>query len=92
MLDECARESRKDLHVLQQALESGDRRTVREVLHKNLPLWESVRLDYPLEELRRITTSEREGWTEKELEQIRDIAEAADRLATFAEQIQDITE
>ena len=92
MLDEFARESRKDLHVLHQALESGDRRTVREVLHKNLPLWESVRLDYPLEELRRITTSEPEGWTEKELEQIRDIAEAADRLATFAEQIQDITE
>lgn len=92
MLDEFARESRKDLHVLHQALESGDRRTVREVLHKNLPLWESVRLDYPLEELRRITTSEPEGWTEKELEQIRDIAEAADRLAAFAEQIQDITE
>lgn len=92
MLDEFARESRKDLSVLRQALESGDRQTVREVLHKNLPLWESVRLDYPLEELRRITTSEPEGWTEKELEQIRDIAEAADRLAAFAEQIQDITE
>lgn len=92
MLDEFARESRKDLRVLRQALESGDRRTVREVLHKNLPLWESVRLDYPLEELRRITTLEPEGWTEKELEQIRDIAEAADRLAAFAEQIQDFTE
>lgn len=92
MLDEFARESRKDLRVLSQALESGDRRTAREVLHKNLPLWESVRLDYPLEELRRITTSDPEGWTEKELEQIRDIAEAADRLAAFAEQIQDITE
>ena len=47
---------------------------------------------HPLEELRRITTSDPEGWTEKELEQIRDIAEAADRLAAFAEQIQDITE
>lgn len=92
MLDEFARESRKDLRVLRQALESGDRRSVREVLHKNLPLWESVRLDYPLEELRRITTSDPAGWTEKELEQIRDIAEAADRLAAFAEQIQDIME
>lgn len=90
MLDEFVRESRKDLRVLRQALENGDRRTVREVLHKNLPLWESVRLDYPLEEQRRITTSDPEGWTEKELEQIRDIAEAADRLAAFAEQIQDI--
>lgn len=92
MLDEFVRESRKDLRILHQALESGDRRTVREVLHKNLPLWESVRLDYPLEELRRITTSDPEGWTEKELEQIRNIAEAADRLAAFAEQIQDFTE
>lgn len=90
MLDEFVRESRKDLCVLRLALENGDRRTVREVLHKNLPLWESVRLDYPLEEQRRITTSDPEGWTEKELEQIRDIAEAADRLAAFAEQIQDI--
>lgn len=92
MLDEFVRESRKDLRILHQALDSGDRLTVREVLHKNLPLWESVRLDYPLEELRRITTSDPEGWTEKELEQIRDIAEAADRLAAFAKQIQDFTE
>lgn len=90
MLDEFVRESRKDLRVLRLALENGDRRTVRKVLHKNLPLWESVRLDYPLEEQRRITTSDPEGWTEKELEQICNIAEAADRLATFAEQIQDI--
>lgn len=37
-------ESCKDLDRLHGALERDDRQTVREILHKNLPLWTSVRL------------------------------------------------
>lgn len=85
MLDVFISESRKDLDRLRKALEKNDRLAVREILHKNLPLWTSVRLDYPVEKLRAIVLSDPELWTEERIKCIREIWEAAERLIACAE-------
>lgn len=85
MLGIFIRESRKDLDRLHGALERDDRQTVREILHKNLPLWTSVRLDYPIEELQAIVLSEPELWTEEQIRCIYKVGEAAGKLIACAE-------
>lgn len=85
MLDVFILESRKDLDQLRKALEKNDRLAVREILHKNLPLWTSVRLDYPVEKLRAIVLSDPGLWTEERIKCIREIGEAAKRLIACAE-------
>lgn len=78
-------ESRKDLDRLHGALEKDDRQTVREILHKNLPLWTGVHLDYPIEELQAIVLSDPELWMEEQIRCIYKIVEAAEKLITCAE-------
>ena len=85
MLGIFIRESRKDLDRLHGALERDERQTVREILHKNLPLWTSVRLDYPIEELQTIVLSEPELWTEEQIRCIYKVGEAAGKLIACAE-------
>lgn len=84
MLEVFITEGRKDLSLLHETLEKGDRETVRDILHKNLPLWDTLRLDFPIEELRRITTTAPGSWTAKDLAGIRDIERAANRLLRYA--------
>ena len=63
----------------------SERQTVREILHENLPLWTSVRLDYPIEELQAIVLSEPELWTEEQIRCIYKVGEAAWKLIACAE-------
>lgn len=84
MLEVFIAEGRKDLSLLHEALEKGDRETVRDILHKNLPLWDTLRLDFPIEELRRITTTAPGSWTAEDLAGIREIERAANRLLRYA--------
>lgn len=81
-------ESRKELSRLHAALEGGDRKAVHDILHKNLPLWESLRLDYPLETLRQTATADPALWTETDMERIREIEKAAGRLLRHAMNLQ----
>ena len=81
-------ESRKELSRLHAALERGDRKAVHDILHKNLPLWESLRLDYPLETLRQTATADPALWTETDMERIREIEKAAGRLLRHAMNLQ----
>ena len=85
MLDVFISEGRKDLDRLRGALEKNDGPAVWEILHKTLPLWTSVRLDYPVEKLRAIVLSDPELWTEERIKCIREIWEAAERLIACAE-------
>ena len=88
MLEVFIIESRKDLSLLHAALEKGDREIVRDILHKNLPLWDTLHLDFPIEELRRITTTAPSSWTVEDLTRIREIEKAADRLLRYAMNMQ----
>lgn len=88
MLGIFVSESRKDLGRLHEALEVDDRKSAYDILHKNLPLWESLRLDYPLEELKRAATSDPATWTGTDMERIREIEKAAEKLAAYAEDLQ----
>ena len=81
-------ESRKELSRLHAAQERGDRKVVHDILHKNLPLWESLRLDYPLETLRQTATADPALWTETDMERIREIEKAAGRLLRHAMNLQ----
>lgn len=81
-------EGRKDLSLLHAALGKDDRETVRDILHKNLPLWDALCLDFPVEELRRITTMPPGSWKSEDLAGIREIEKAADRLLRYAMDMQ----
>lgn len=88
MLEVFITESRKDLSLLHEALEKDDRQMVRDILHKNLPLWDAVRLDFPIDELRRIVTTDPGSWTAEDLAGIHKIEQAADRLLRHAMNMQ----
>lgn len=84
MLEVFITESRKDLSRLHKALEKDDRPAVCDILHKNLPLWDAVRLDFPIEELKRLITTPPDLWTVEDLARIHEIEKAADRLLSYA--------
>ena len=88
MLEVFISESRKDLSLLHEALEKDDRQAVRDILHKNLPLWDAVRLDFPIEVLRRIITRPPISWTAEDFARIHEIEQAADRLLCHAMNMQ----
>lgn len=84
-------ESRKELSRLHDALHRNDRQALREILHKNLPLWETVHLDYPMEMLHEIVTTNPEEWQEKHLKEIYRIEQAASKLIIHVEKMQEET-
>lgn len=85
MLEIFLSESRKELSRLQDALHEGDRHCIHGLLHKNLPLWETVHLDYPVETLRDLIVAGPGNWQEKEMMEIHKIKRAAEKLADHAE-------
>jgi len=84
-------ESRKELSRLHDALHRNDRQALWEILHKNLPLWETVNLDYPMEMLHEIVTTNPEEWQEKHLKEIYRIEQAASKLIIHVEKMQEET-
>ena len=84
-------ESRKELSLLHDALRRNDRQTFRDVLHKNLSLWETVNLAYPMEMLREIVTTDPGKWQEKHLKEIYRIEQAASKLIIHVEKMQEET-
>lgn len=87
MLDIFVSESRKDLERLHEALEKDNRQMVCEIMHKNLPLWISVHLDYPVRKLQAIILSEPKLWTEEQINSIHEIEHAIGKLIAYAENI-----
>ncbi len=88
MLDLFIEESRKELLALTDALDRQDREALISILHKKLPLWETVRLDFPLSHLRELVTGHAAEWTDEQYMKIRDIIRAVEKLIAYAEKIQ----
>ena len=82
-------ESRKDLAALTGALDRQDKEAAASVLHKNLPLWETVRLDFPLSHLRELVTDPAAEWTGGQSMEIREIIRAVEKLIEYAEKIRE---
>ena len=78
-------EMKKDLASLSTALEQNNGETVREILHKNLPLWETVRLDYPIGQLYTLVTTDTSAWTDSQYAGIQEIVRAVEKLIDYAE-------
>lgn len=89
MLGIFVNESRKELSRLYDALHGNDRQALREILHKNLPLWETVNLNYPMEMLHEIVTTKPEEWQEKHLKEIYRIEQAVSKLIIHVEKMQE---
>lgn len=87
MLSLFISEARKDISILDGALRQEDWETVSSLLHKRLPLWETVRLNYPLGLLRELATSDLSSWTDRQKVQIREITVAVRQLVDHAEKI-----
>ncbi len=78
-------ETRKDLASIHAAMEQNDLKTIHSILHKNLPLWETVRLNYPIMKIKELVIAETEQWTEKQVEEIHAIIRSVEALINFAE-------
>lgn len=92
MLDLLIAEMRKDLAVLTHALERQDREAAVAVLHKNLPLWITVRLDISPFCLKRLVTGDTRTWEEEQYTEIRKIISAVEKLITYSENILETNE
>ena len=89
MLGLFIEENRKGLAVLTDALDRQDKAAAASVLHKNLPLWETVCLDFPLSRLRELVTEPATEWTDGQFMEIREIIRAVEKLITYAEKIRE---
>ena len=78
-------ETRKDLASIHAAMEQNDLKTIHSILHKNLPLWETVRLNYPIMKIKELVIAKTEQWTEKQVEEIHAIIRSVEALIDFAE-------
>lgn len=78
-------ETRKDMASMVAATDRNDLKTVRSVLHKNLPLWETVCINYPLERLKELVRIDSNSWTKEQILEIREIIRSVKELIDFAE-------
>lgn len=78
-------ETRRDLKTLVAAIERSDLKTIHSVLHKNLPLWETVRLNYPIGKIRELVVSGTGRWTREQVQEIQEIIPTVEGLINFAE-------
>ena len=89
MLGLFIEESRKDLAALTGVLERKDKAATVSVLHKKLPLWETIRLDFPLSRLRELVTDPATEWTDGQFMEIREIIRAVEKLTAYAEKMRE---
>lgn len=78
-------ETRRDLKTLVAAIERSDLKTIHSVLHKNLPLWETVRLNYPTGKIRELVVAGVNRWTREQIQKIQEIIPSVEGLINFAE-------
>ena len=84
MLGLFVSESRKDIDRLSAAVKEKDSREIISI-HRNLPLWETVRLDYPVAVLRVLVKSDAGQWEDEEYVKIEKIIGAVRELISYAE-------
>lgn len=92
MLDLLVSEMQKDLAALRYALERRDRAAAVSILHKDLPLWTSVRLDFPLSRLKELAAGDGKNGGDKLYEEIPGITAAVEKLIAYCEQIKETNE
>lgn len=90
MLEIFIRETAKDLSVLADAVERKDEQAVVAILHKNLPLWETVNIDFPLSHLRDLVTCVPGNWTDKQYAETHEIIKAVQKLIAFAKNMRGV--
>lgn len=88
MLGLFVSESRKDIERLSAAVKEKDSREIISILHRNLPLWETVRMEYPVADLRVLVKSDAGQWKEEEYVKTEKIIGAVRELISYAELMQ----
>lgn len=78
-------ETRKDIVSIVAAIDQNDLKTVHSILHKNLPLWETVHINYPLVQLKKLVTTATDSWTKAQITDIQEITRSMKELIDFAE-------
>lgn len=81
-------ESRKNIERLSAAVKEKESREIISILHRNLPLWETVRLNYPVADLRALVKSDAGQWKEEEYVKTEKIIGAVRELISYAELMQ----
>lgn len=81
-------ESRKNIERLSAAVKEKESREIISILHRNLPLWETVRLNYPVADLRALVKSDADQWKEEEYVKTEKIIGAVRELISYAELMQ----
>ena len=88
MLGLFVSESRKDIERLSAAVKEKDSREIISILHRCLPLWETVRLNYPVADLWVLVKSDAGQWEDEEYVKIEKIIGAVRELISYAELMQ----
>lgn len=78
-------EMREDMVSIVTAIDQNDLKAVQSILHKNLPLWETVHINYPLIQLRKLVTTTTESWTKRQITDIQEIIRSMKEIIDFAE-------
>uniref|UniRef100_UPI00359C9D07 ATP-binding response regulator n=1 Tax=Bacteroides ovatus TaxID=28116 RepID=UPI00359C9D07 len=78
-------ETRKDIVSIVAAIDQNDLKTVHSILHKNLPLWETVHINYPLVRLKKMVTTATDSWTKEQIADIQEIIRSVKELIEIAE-------
>ena len=78
-----------DLAALKQALKQEDKALAASILHKNLPLWETLHIDFPLSRLRELATCTSQAWTARQYKEIGEIINAVDKLIEYAKKLRE---
>ena len=77
-------ETRKDIVSIVAAIDQNDLKTVHSILHKNLPLWETVHINYPLVRLKKMVTTGTDSWTKEQIADIQEIIRSVKELIEIA--------
>lgn len=85
MLGLFIEQTRKDMVSIAAAIDQNDLKTVHFVLHKNLPLWETVHINYPLVQLKKLVNTATYSWTKEQITSIQEIIRSVKKLIDFAE-------
>ena len=92
MLDMFVQDTEKALADLLEAIGAEDYGKISALIHKGVPLWETIRIGVPAVELARLASLSPEAWNKALLPEVRLLAEAVVRAVGTAKRLREETE
>lgn len=92
MLDMFVQDTEKALADLREAIGKKDYKRISRIIHKGVPLWETVHIRIPASELKRLASLQPKTWNDEELVKVRKLADAVEQAVKTAIRLREETE